>query len=128
MDIGTAIAILVSLAALLTAGILFVLFRALRSLDRIEAAAARLESTALPLLENLRKMTEEIEPVVRGATQRVQSLNDSLERMRQSPVLAVLSLVLPRSPVRIVRGLVAGVSKIREVLRKQPPSRQETPS
>jgi hypothetical protein len=126
MDNGTAVWVLVGLAALLTFGILFFLFRAIKVLARLEESTRRLEENALPLLLSIRRITDEVEPLVRKTSERYQQLDESLSGFSRSPVFSLLSPILNLgSPFRslggfmkIARGTIAGIARAREVLRQ----------
>ncbi len=127
MDIRTALLFLVILAALLVAGILFFLFRALRVLDRHEKLAMEIETTTVPLIASLRRMAEEIEPVVKRTTDRYQSIEQGLDSLSRSPILSFLvsfmksggrSIHTATYLLRVGRGLAAGFARAREVLKR----------
>jgi hypothetical protein len=126
MDYRIAIWFFVGLAALLTAGILYFLLQATRVLARLEETTRKLEENAVPLLQSLRRITDEIEPIVHRTSERYQTLEEGLDNLSRSPVFSLLSPVLRLGVgpfktlggiVRVLRGAFAGFSKAREVLK-----------
>ncbi len=137
MDTRTALLLLVILAATLVAGILFFLFRALKTLDRIESSTRELETAAVPLVESLRRMAEEVEPVVRKTTEHYRTIEEGIGTLTRHPLLSLISPLLKagEGPVhaattifRIVRGITAGFSRAREVLKESRPKLASSPS
>ena len=127
MDTRTALLFLVILAAILVAGILAFLFRALKVLDRIESSTRELETVTVPLVESLRRMAEEIEPVVRRTTEHYRTIEEGIGSLSRNPLLSLLSPVLKATGnpfhaaaglFRVVGGIAAGLSRAREVLRR----------
>ncbi|MCL5285946.1 MAG: hypothetical protein M1313_09465 [Nitrospirae bacterium] len=137
MDTRTALLLLVILAAILVAGILFFLFRALKVLDRVESSTRDLETAVVPLVESLRRMAEEVEPVVRRTTEHYRTIEEGIGTLTRNPLLSLISPILKAGggPVhaatslfRIVRGLAAGFSRAREVLKEPRPPLSPTSS
>ncbi|MDA8111324.1 MAG: hypothetical protein M0T83_02605 [Nitrospiraceae bacterium] len=138
MDTRTALLFLVIFAAFLVAGILFFLFRAIKVLERIESSTREIESATLPLLQSLRRMAEEIEPVVQRTTEHYRIIEEGIGSITRNPLLSLLSPIfkMGEGPIhavtslfRIARGLAAGFSKAREVLKEsRPPLNPATPS
>jgi hypothetical protein len=126
MDTRTAVWVLLGLAALLTAGILAFLARAIKVLVRLEETTQKLEENAVPLLLSIRRITDEVEPIVRKTSEHYQMLDQGFTTLSRSPIFSLFSPVLGmgRNPfrtlgglIRVARGAIAGVSKAREVLR-----------
>ena len=126
MDTRTALLFLVILTALLVAGILLFLFRAITVLNRIEASARELETATVPLIDLLRRMAEEVEPVVKRTSERYRAIEEGLGTLSHNPLIALLSPILKAqggpihaatSLVRVMRSVVAGISRAREVLK-----------
>ena len=137
MDTRTALLLLVILAATLVAGILFFLFRALKVLDRVEASTRELETATVPLVESLRRMAEEVEPVVRRTTEHYRTIEEGIGTLTRNPFLSLISPILKTGggPVhvvtslfRIIRGVAAGLSRAREVLKEPRPPLNPTSS
>lgn len=145
METQTALLALVILAAILvTAAVLFLL-RLTKTLSRLEEAVEKIERSTLPLVDNLRKISDEVEPVVRRTAERYRGLEDRMEALSRHPILSFLLPVLKgRNPFstgkglfRMARGLSAGLVRAREVLSRgeeaphatvtaHPPTTQET--
>ena len=127
METQTALLFLVILAAVLVAAAVLFLVRLTKTLARIEEAVEKIESSAIPLVENLRKISDEVEPVVRRTAERYKTFEDRFEALTRSPILSFLSPILRGgNPVktgkgifRVVRGLSAGLARAREVLARQ---------
>ena len=127
METQTALLFLVILAAVLVSAAVLFLVRLTKTLSRIEEAVEKIESSAIPLVENLRKISDEVEPVVRRTAERYKSLEDRMDALARSPILSFLSPILRgKNPLstgkglfRIARGLSAGLSRAREVLNRQ---------
>ena len=127
METQTALLFLVILAAVLVSAAVLFLVRLTKTLSRIEEAVEKIESSAIPLVENLRKISDEVEPVVRRTAERYKSLEDRMDALARSPLLSFLSPILRgKNPLstgkglfRIARGLSAGFSRAREVLNRQ---------
>ncbi|MGC8529586.1 MAG: hypothetical protein ACP5OP_05225 [Leptospirillia bacterium] len=127
METQTALLILVILAAVLVAAAILFLVRLTKTLGRIEEAVEKIESSAIPLVENLRKISDEVEPVVRRTAERYTSLADRMDALARSPILSFFSpLLRGKNPLstgkglfRIARGLSAGLSRAREVLNRR---------
>ncbi len=138
METRTALLFLVIFAAFLVAGILFFLFRAIRVLERIESSTREIESATLPLLLSLRRMAEEIEPVIQRTTEHYRTIEEGIGSLTRNPLLSLLSPILRAgggpihavsSLFRIARGLAAGFSRAREVLKEsRPPLNPASPS
>ena len=129
METQTALLFLVILAAVLVAAAVLFLVRLTRTLARIEEAVEKIENSAIPLVENLKKISDEVEPVVRRTAERYRSLEDRMDSLSRSPLLSFLSplfrggnpLSTGKGLLRVARGLAAAISRAREVL-----SRRET--
>ena len=127
METQTALLFLVILAAVLVVAAVLFLVRLTKTLSRIEEAVEKIESSAIPLVENLRKISDEVEPVVRRTAERYKSLEDRMDALARSPLLSFLSPIFRgKNPLstgkglfRIARGLSAGLSRAREVLNRQ---------
>ncbi|MDA8028961.1 MAG: hypothetical protein M0Z25_08300 [Nitrospiraceae bacterium] len=138
MDTRTALLFLVIFAAFLVAGILFFLFRAIRVLERIESSTREIESVTIPLLQSLRRMAEEIEPVIQRTTEHYRTIEEGIGSLTRNPLLSLLSPIfkMGEGPIhavtslfKIARGLAAGFSRAREVLKEsRPPLNPASPS
>lgn len=122
MDSGTALWILVALATLLTSGILLFLIRTMKVLAKAEETLRKFEEESLPILKSIRRLTEEVEPVVRKTTAQYRTLEEGLDSLARSPLLSMIFPILGRGGgiLRLLRGLSAGISRAREVLKKHP--------
>ena len=127
METQTALLFLVILAAVLVAAAVLFLVRLTKTLARIEEAVEKIESSAIPLVEKLRKISDEVEPVVRRTAERYRTFEERIESLTRSPILSFLSPVLRgKNPLsagqglfRVARGLSAGIARAREVLARR---------
>jgi len=145
METQTALLVLVILAAILVAATVIFLLRLTKTLTRLEEAVEKIESSTLPLVDNIRKISDEIEPVVRRTAERYRGLEDRIDALSKNPILSFfMPLLKGRNPFstgkglfRMARGLSAGLVRAREVLSRQedlspttitahPPTTQET--